>query len=136
MYHRLRAVEMCKGIEEETHLSGLRRIASTLKGVSGDKSAISISCELCRRRASLYCMADDAFLCWKCDRRVHGANFLAFRHTRRLLCGTCQNFTKRYVTGSSYRLVITIMRKRSRWCNSKINQKSSRFTKRETKLYV
>ncbi|KAF6162999.1 hypothetical protein GIB67_021148 [Kingdonia uniflora] len=57
------------------------------------------SCELCSSRASLYCEADDAFLCRRCDRIVHGANFLALRHIRCFLCGTCQNLTRKYLTG-------------------------------------
>ncbi|PQQ17918.1 hypothetical protein Pyn_40640 [Prunus yedoensis var. nudiflora] len=37
----------------------------------------------------------------KCDQWVHGANFLALRHVRCLLCNTCQNLTQRYVVGIS-----------------------------------
>ncbi|GAB2274871.1 zinc finger protein [Dionaea muscipula] len=59
------------------------------------------SCELCGSEASLYCQADDAYLCRKCDQWVHGANFLANRHIRCLVCGTCRQFTRRYLVGSS-----------------------------------
>lgn len=48
----------------------------------------SVCCELCDAEASLYCQADDAFLCPKCDKKVHAANFLAQRHIRCLLCRT------------------------------------------------
>ncbi|TKY66949.1 B-box zinc finger protein 32 [Spatholobus suberectus] len=40
----------------------------------------SASCELCGLQASLYCQADNAYLCRKCDIWVHQANFLALRH--------------------------------------------------------
>lgn len=47
------------------------------------------SCELCGGAAALYCEADAAFLCFRCDRRVHSANFLVARHLRRLTCPAC-----------------------------------------------
>lgn len=46
-------------------------------------------CELCNEEASLYCGSDSAFLCWSCDARVHGANFLVARHVRHTLCSEC-----------------------------------------------
>ncbi|KAF5786135.1 putative transcription factor interactor and regulator Znf-B family [Helianthus annuus] len=55
------------------------------------------SCELCKSNASLYCQADDAFLCLKCDKYVHSANFLARRHVRCMLCATCSRPTHRYL---------------------------------------
>ncbi|KAJ3672903.1 hypothetical protein LUZ60_006277 [Juncus effusus] len=40
-------------------------------------------CDSCiRRRARVYCIADDAFLCAPCDSSVHSANPLARRHQR------------------------------------------------------
>lgn len=40
-------------------------------------------CDSCmRRRARVYCAADDAFLCAPCDSSVHSANPLARRHHR------------------------------------------------------
>lgn len=47
-------------------------------------------CELCRSAARMYCESDQASLCWNCDAKVHGANFLVARHTRCLLCHACQ----------------------------------------------
>ncbi|CAN6237298.1 unnamed protein product [Urochloa humidicola] len=44
-------------------------------------------CELCGGAAAVHCAADSAFLCLRCDARVHGANFLASRHLRRRLGG-------------------------------------------------
>lgn len=48
------------------------------------------SCEFCGEgRATVYCRADSARLCLPCDRHVHGANALAERHPRTLLCHAC-----------------------------------------------
>ncbi|XP_008799489.2 B-box zinc finger protein 32-like [Phoenix dactylifera] len=46
-------------------------------------------CELCKGSAAVCCEADAAFLCWPCDARVHGANFLVARHLRRIACAEC-----------------------------------------------
>lgn len=51
------------------------------------------SCELCGGAAGIYCESDQASLCWDCDRKVHGANFLVAKHTRSLLCHACQQPT-------------------------------------------
>ncbi|KAI9075607.1 hypothetical protein K1719_042407 [Acacia pycnantha] len=50
-------------------------------------------CTLCGKRARMYCESDQAKLCWDCDDKVHGANFLVAKHTRVLLCRNCQSFT-------------------------------------------
>ncbi|XP_041026375.1 zinc finger protein CONSTANS-LIKE 4-like [Juglans microcarpa x Juglans regia] len=50
-------------------------------------------CELCDSPANLYCESDQASLCWDCDARVHGANFLVAKHSRTLLCHVCQSST-------------------------------------------
>ncbi|KAM5579889.1 B-box zinc finger protein 32 [Rosa sericea] len=47
-------------------------------------------CELCNNHAALYCASDSAFLCFRCDSRVHGANFLVARHVRQPLCSNCK----------------------------------------------
>ncbi|GKV11496.1 hypothetical protein SLEP1_g22753 [Rubroshorea leprosula] len=81
---------MCRGFPE-----GNRGISSCLKqGTSSSLLPSLVRCELCNSRASLYCPADDAFLCRKCDRWVHQANFLALRHIRCFLCNSCQNLTR------------------------------------------
>ncbi|GLT96566.1 hypothetical protein SLE2022_141780 [Rubroshorea leprosula] len=55
---------MCRGFPE-----GNRGISSCLKqGTSSSLLPSLVRCELCNSRASLYCPADDAFLCRKCDR--------------------------------------------------------------------
>ncbi|PPD78892.1 hypothetical protein GOBAR_DD24175 [Gossypium barbadense] len=41
----------------------------------------------------MYCESDQAILCWDCDSRVHGANFLVAKHSRTLLCHLCQSPT-------------------------------------------
>ncbi|XWS19505.1 hypothetical protein CRYUN_Cryun31cG0021800 [Craigia yunnanensis] len=50
-------------------------------------------CELCNSLAKVYCESDQAILCWDCDSRVHGANFLVAKHLRTLLCHLCQSPT-------------------------------------------
>ncbi|KAL3501714.1 hypothetical protein ACH5RR_036163 [Cinchona calisaya] len=52
-----------------------------LANATGGKTARA--CDNCvRKRARLYCPADDAFLCEVCDASVHSANPLARRHER------------------------------------------------------
>ncbi|KFK27057.1 hypothetical protein AALP_AA8G328800 [Arabis alpina] len=50
-------------------------------------------CELCGGVARMFCESDQASLCWDCDGKVHGANFLVAKHTRCLLCSACQSPT-------------------------------------------
>lgn len=58
-------------------------------------------CELCDSVACLYCSADEAYICWTCDAKVHGANFLVARHTRSVLCGTCGISTPWRISGAN-----------------------------------
>ncbi|XP_022726234.1 zinc finger protein CONSTANS-LIKE 4-like [Durio zibethinus] len=58
------------------------------------------SCELCKLTARTYCESDQASLCWDCDAKVHGANFLVARHVRCLLCHACQSVTPWRAAGS------------------------------------
>ncbi|KAL4302694.1 hypothetical protein GQ457_10G018510 [Hibiscus cannabinus] len=58
------------------------------------------SCELCDLAARTYCESDQASLCWDCDAKVHGANFLVERHVRCLLCHACQSLTPWRAAGS------------------------------------
>lgn len=85
---------MCKGAEE------------ALDVTSHGETRDSVLCELCGVKASLYCQADKAYLCRKCDEWVHKANFLALRHIRCFLCNTCQNLTRRYLVGASVEVVL------------------------------
>ncbi|MQM19429.1 hypothetical protein Taro_052433 [Colocasia esculenta] len=48
----------------------------------------------------MYCESDQASLCWECDGKVHGANFLVARHMRSLLCRSCQAPTPWRASGS------------------------------------
>lgn len=50
-------------------------------------------CELCGGVARMFCESDEASLCWDCDGKVHGANFLVAKHTRCLLCSACHSPT-------------------------------------------
>ncbi|XP_066317945.1 B-box zinc finger protein 32-like [Miscanthus floridulus] len=52
---------------------------------AGRKRGTGTRCELCGGAAAVHCAADSAFLCLRCDAKVHGANFLASRHLRRRL---------------------------------------------------
>lgn len=52
---------------------------------AGQKHGTGTRCELCGGAAAVHCAADSAFLCPRCDAKVHGANFLASRHVRRRL---------------------------------------------------
>ncbi|KAJ4880434.1 B-box type zinc finger family protein [Raphanus sativus] len=56
-------------------------------------------CDLCEGVARMYCESDQASLCWDCDGKVHGANFLVAKHTRCLLCTSCQSLTPWKATG-------------------------------------
>ncbi|CAH9116473.1 unnamed protein product [Cuscuta europaea] len=82
---------MCKG-KSSTEERGIAAPCLTVP---------SVSCELCESAASLYCKADDAFLCRKCDRLVHSANFLVRRHVRCLLCTVCRGLTQLCLIGTS-----------------------------------
>ncbi|XP_074589490.1 uncharacterized protein LOC141845322 [Curcuma longa] len=57
-------------------------------------------CELCDSPARIHCESDQANLCWDCDAKVHGANFLVARHSRCLLCRRCQSLTPWRAEGS------------------------------------
>nr|ARU77865.1 B-box zinc finger protein 26 [Solanum tuberosum] len=53
-----------------------------------------MNCELCdKNKSMMYCESDQARLCWDCDSKVHSANFLVAKHSRNLLCHSCQNST-------------------------------------------
>ncbi|XP_039010141.1 B-box zinc finger protein 32-like [Hibiscus syriacus] len=58
-------------------------------------------CELCKVEASVYCSADSALLCWKCDHKVHHANFLVARHLRQILCSKCKSSSHNLCKASS-----------------------------------
>ncbi|XP_010417237.1 PREDICTED: zinc finger protein CONSTANS-LIKE 3-like [Camelina sativa] len=53
--------------------------------------ASSRLCDSCKSTAAtLFCLADAAFLCGQCDGKIHTANKLASRHERVWLCEVCE----------------------------------------------
>ncbi|KAJ9176945.1 hypothetical protein P3X46_012204 [Hevea brasiliensis] len=121
---------MCRGIEERSHNPGRfyrkqQQQEEEEEAGSGNEASSLLCCELCGSRASLYCQADDAYLCRQCDKWVHGANFLAFRHIRCFLCNTCQNLTQRYLIGASMEIVlptiVSLRERRRQQCNNSNN---------------
>lgn len=59
-----------------------------LKQESNDRAR---ACDTCRSTAcSVYCHADSAYLCTRCDDQVHSANRVASRHKRVLVCESCE----------------------------------------------
>ncbi|KAJ7981322.1 Zinc finger, B-box [Quillaja saponaria] len=115
---------MCKGAEEEKSSGGGRLCRSFIPEeiASHDANRGIVLCELCSSQASLYCQADDAFLCRKCDRSVHNANFLALRHIRCFLCNTCQNLTQSYLIGASVEVVLPTL---VSWAEGSLYKKST-----------
>lgn len=87
-------------------------------------SPLSISCELCDSEASIYCQADDAFLCGNCDARVHAANFLAQRHIRCFLCTDCHALTQRYLIGVSVQVLLPTIVCKKEITRNRFNDKS------------
>ncbi|KAK6934347.1 B-box-type zinc finger [Dillenia turbinata] len=65
-------------------------------------------CELCSNPARIYCESDQASLCWSCDEKVHGANFLVAKHTRCLLCHACQCLTPWKASGLKLNPTVSI----------------------------
>ncbi|GAB2277927.1 hypothetical protein Dimus_012626 [Dionaea muscipula] len=65
-------------------------------------------CELCSGQARMYCESDQASLCWDCDDKVHGANFLVAKHTRTVLCHVCQSHTPWKAAGRNLGRTVSI----------------------------
>ncbi|KAK4764765.1 hypothetical protein SAY86_025855 [Trapa natans] len=61
---------------------------------------VSRVCDLCGGDASLYCDSDSAFLCFRCDADVHGANFLVARHIRYSVCSSCRSLGENHLSGA------------------------------------
>lgn len=111
---------MCKGVEGKKLGGSCRSLPPEGNSSFAATRGCSASCELCGLQASLYCPADDAYLCRKCDEWVHRANFLALRHVRCFLCKTCQNLTHRYLIGISAEILLPV-----RWIVQKQNLPNS-----------
>ncbi|KAI0489466.1 hypothetical protein KFK09_029309 [Dendrobium nobile] len=57
---------------------------------NANADANAVTCDFCdSKRAVVFCRADSARLCLACDREVHAANTVSFRHNRSLLCDSC-----------------------------------------------
>ncbi|XP_012091459.1 late secretory pathway protein AVL9 isoform X2 [Jatropha curcas] len=65
-------------------------------------------CELCDSLAKMFCESDQASLCWDCDAKVHGANFLVAKHSRTLLCHLCQSFTPWTAAGPKLSPIVSL----------------------------
>ncbi|KAF3443782.1 hypothetical protein FNV43_RR13472 [Rhamnella rubrinervis] len=65
-------------------------------------------CELCKGLARTYCESDQASLCWTCDVKVHGANFLVARHSRSVLCHACQAPTPWKASGTELGVTVSV----------------------------
>lgn len=74
-------------------------------------------CELCEAPARMYCESDQASLCWDCDEKVHCANFLVARHTRVLLCHSCQSPTPWKASGSKLGHTISVCERCVKRCD-------------------
>ncbi|KAG9159569.1 hypothetical protein Leryth_013555 [Lithospermum erythrorhizon] len=88
-------------------------------------------CELCNKKARLHCESDEARLCWECDEKVHGANFLVAKHCRSLLCHVCQAITPWKASGHKLFPTISVClncsdNKKSRIEEEEINQPKMR----------
>ncbi|XP_062077888.1 uncharacterized protein LOC133782578 [Humulus lupulus] len=66
------------------------------------------NCELCGLRARMYCESDRASLCWDCDEKVHGANFLVAKHSRSLLCHVCNSPTPWMASGAKLTPTVSV----------------------------
>ncbi|KAL4347120.1 hypothetical protein GQ457_17G024250 [Hibiscus cannabinus] len=95
------------------------------------------SCELCMSAATTYCESDQASLCWHCDAKVHGANFLV-TPARLPLPGELPVSSS--VAPSPYAKPATVRRRRKklmiRWCNGTQYQTHIRRRRRPVHLVV
>ncbi|KAL5548085.1 hypothetical protein UlMin_003316 [Ulmus minor] len=67
-----------------------------------------MECELCGLLARINCESDQASLCWDCDEKVHGANFLVAKHSRTLLCHVCHSPTPWKASGSKLSPTVSV----------------------------
>lgn len=82
-------------------------------------------CELCGSPAKMFCESDQASLCWDCDTKVHGANFLVAKHSRTLLCHVCQSLTPWNGSGQKLGPTISV-------CNVCVGNGSGSTSREET----
>ncbi|XP_062017092.1 zinc finger protein CONSTANS-LIKE 9-like isoform X2 [Rosa rugosa] len=81
-------------------------------------------CELCDSVAKMYCESDQASLCWDCDIKVHGANFLVAKHLRTLLCHVCQSLTPWNASGPKLGPTVSV-------CENCVNSSNKESTNEE-----
>ncbi|KAI6687373.1 hypothetical protein NL676_024201 [Syzygium grande] len=60
-----------------------------------------------------------ASLCWGCDEKVHGANFLVAKHARALLCHVCQSPTPWKASGPRLGPTVSVCERCRRICDGK-----------------
>lgn len=123
---------MCRGRVEEGSQDFSKGIKEEIAALLAHHNQGSVCCELCDSDAMIYCPPDDSFLCRECDKQVHGANFLAKRHIRCLICRTCQSLTNRYLIGVSAEVMLpTIVAKSEKkpW-SANLEENQSRELKR------
>lgn len=83
----------------------------TGEAAEGVERWMAKQCELCDLPARMFCESDQASLCWECDAKVHGANFLVARHCRLLLCRSCQAPTPWRASGSRLGSTVSVCSK-------------------------
>ncbi|XP_041009140.1 zinc finger protein CONSTANS-LIKE 4-like isoform X2 [Juglans microcarpa x Juglans regia] len=83
------------------------------------------NCELCKVPARTYCESDQASLCWNCDAKVHGANFLVARHSRTLLCHSCHSQTPWKASGSKLGHTVSVCESCVRGTGNKEEERQS-----------
>lgn len=79
-------------------MNGLSRnsngeVQENKKAKTQEKESKNRLCDFCgeESKAILYCRADTAKLCLNCDYQVHSTNQLFTKHTRYLLCDSCDS---------------------------------------------
>ncbi|KAL5976313.1 hypothetical protein ACLOJK_020643, partial [Asimina triloba] len=83
-------------------------------------------CELCDVPARMYCESDQASLCFDCDAKVHGANFLVARHSRSLLCQACQSPTPWKAAGPRLAPTVSLCERCVSRCDRRRSQQQRR----------
>uniref|UniRef100_A0A803QCP8 B box-type domain-containing protein n=1 Tax=Cannabis sativa TaxID=3483 RepID=A0A803QCP8_CANSA len=75
----------------------------------------------------MYCESDQASLCWDCDEKVHGANFLVAKHSRSLLCHVCNFPTPWMASGAELTPTVSVCESCVDFHNRKFEQGRDEF---------
>ncbi|KAK1380745.1 B box-type domain-containing protein [Heracleum sosnowskyi] len=87
-------------------------------------------CEYCKvLRPIVYCKADSANLCLRCDAKIHSANALSNKHSRTLLCESCRSHWA-YVQCSNHQMFMC------RRCDRSKHNVSSQHQRRLISSYL